>query len=128
MLINANSANKKGLVYPELSYKITGLIFKIQNDMGRLCREKQYCDRLEKLLQENNIKYKREAVDNDGDRFDFLIEDIMVLEIKAKQIVIKEDYYQLKRYLEINNLKLGLLVNFRNRYLKPKRILNSKID
>lgn len=26
-----------------------------------------------------------------------------------------------------NNLKLGILVNFRDKYLKPHRILNSKV-
>jgi len=30
------------------------------------------------------------------------------------------------RYLEAANLELGIIYNFRNTYLKPKRILNSK--
>jgi hypothetical protein len=36
-------ANDK-LVYPELSYKINGILF-------AYCNEKQYCDALEKKLQ-----------------------------------------------------------------------------
>ena len=69
---------------------------------------------------------------NDGEQgrrniVDFLIEDKILLELKAKRIISKEDYYQVRRYLESLNLKLGLLVNFRDRYLKPKRILNSNV-
>jgi len=33
-----------------------------------------------------------------------------------------------QRYLQTANLKLGLLVNFRNRYLKPVRIVKIETD
>ncbi|OGM99868.1 MAG: hypothetical protein A2736_02405 [Candidatus Yanofskybacteria bacterium RIFCSPHIGHO2_01_FULL_41_27] len=56
---------------------------------------------------------------------DFLVDNKIVLEIKSKSILEKKDYYQLKKYLETKKLKLGLLVNFRDKYLKPKRVLNS---
>src|SRR3989344_879046 len=58
---------------------------------------------------------------------DFIIEDKIVLELKAKPFTDKEDYYQLRRYLHNAKVKLGLLVNFRDRYLKPKRILNPDV-
>ena len=37
-----------------------------------------------------------------------------------------EDYFQMMRYLRIANIKLGLNVNFRNTFLKPKRVLYSQ--
>jgi hypothetical protein len=40
-----------------------------------------------------------------------------------KRILTKEDYYQLQRYLQESRAKLGLLVNFRNKYIKPKRVV-----
>lgn len=52
----------------------------------------------------------------------------MVVEFKVKTFSTQTDYYQVKRYLEILGFKLGLLVNFRQKYLKPKRILNSKVN
>ena len=55
---------------------------------------------------------------------DFVIEDKIILDLKAKRIVTKEDYYQMKRYLAVSNKKLGLIVNFRQKYISPKRILN----
>lgn len=94
--------------------------------MGRFCREKQYCDRIEELLKEKGLRYKRELADGSGNRFDFVIEDKIVLEIKAKSTLNKDDYFQIKRYLELNNIELGLLVNFRYTFLKPKRIINKR--
>ena len=46
------------------------------------------------------------------------------MEIKAKTIIEKSDYYQLLRYLLSFDVELGLLINFRRKYLTPKRVLN----
>ncbi|MFA6376237.1 MAG: GxxExxY protein [Candidatus Paceibacterota bacterium] len=126
---------KQELLHPELSYQITGLCFKAHNILGRFAKEKQYCDLLEQLLIKENIKYQREVriefrlsnQNNDfigGNIADFIIKDLIVIECKAKRFIVKDDYYQIQRYLEATNLKLGLIVNFRDRYLKPKRIIN----
>ena len=55
---------------------------------------------------------------------DFIIDKKIILEIKAKRIITKDDYYQVKRYLVSSNLQLGIIVNFRQKYLSPKRVLN----
>lgn len=112
------------LIYPRLSYKITGICFDVHNELGRYCREKQYANLLEKLLNEKGLAYKREySVALSGNRVDFLIEDRIILEIKAKSIILKTDYYQAQRYLQSTNKKLALLLNFRNRFLKPIRVI-----
>lgn len=126
--------NFSTLVFPELSYKINGILFKVHNNRGRFCNEKQYADAAEQLLKENNINYEREKIipesflgEHKGrNKVDFIIDDRIILEIKAKRLLLREDYYQMRRYLEAFNLKLGLLVNFRNQYIRPRRILNSK--
>jgi hypothetical protein len=43
--------------------------------------------------------------------------------MKAKPFILKDDYGQMQRYLQALNLELGIIYNFRDRYLKPKRIL-----
>lgn len=121
------------IVYADLSYKITGICFQIHKKLGRFCREKQYADTLEKYFVETGIPHKRELelakVSNEspkGNRVDFFIDEKIILDVKAKPFITKEDYNQMQRYLIGANLKLGLIVNFRNSFLKPKRILNSK--
>lgn len=118
--------NKVGLIYPELSYKITGLLFEVHNKLGRFCSERQFCDELEKIFIENKINYIREKNINEeikGDRIDFCVENKIIIECKAKKFVTKDDYFEAQRYLQNSGKKLCLLVNFRNTYLRPKRIV-----
>jgi len=134
MRIHANDTNKKKIeiIYPELSYLLTGIFYDIHNQLGRFCRERQYADEFEKILREKQISFEREyCLENLGSKIkgnivDFLIDNKILVDFKAKIFLNKEDYYQMQRYLESSNLKLGLLVNFRNNYLKPKRIINFK--
>ncbi len=119
----------KKLIYPELSYKITGILFKVHNQLGRYCKERQYQDAIEELLKREGIGFEREkkipmSLEVKGNQVDFIIEDKLVLECKARPFIRKEDYYQVLRYLKASRKKLGLLVNFRNKYLRPKRIVN----
>ena len=96
--------------------------------MGRFAKEKHYADLLEDVFKERNIKYAREhRIIDTNDRIDFLIDEKIILEIKAKTLILKQDYYQTQRYLHATNKKLGLLVNFRNRYIKPIRVINADI-
>lgn len=128
-----NVGVRKRLLYSELSYRITGLCFQVQNELGRFCRERQYSDKLEELVQKEKITYQREfeihtmAADSPlGNRADFIIESAIILDAKAKRFITKEDYYQMLRYLSGARLELGLIVNFRSSYLKPKRVLNNE--
>lgn len=115
------------LIYPKLSYKINGILFRVQNELGPYCREKQYGDLIEKKLNETKIKYRRECIiGNSGNTADFIIEDKIILELKSKRLLSKDDYEQIQRYLQETQLKLGILVNFRQQILKPIRIV--KID
>lgn len=123
------------LIYPETSYLITGCCFNVHNKLGRFLSERQCADELEKVFKEKEIRFQREyelaGLSNNipkGNRVDFLIENSeekIILEVKAKRLITKEDFYQMLRYLKSANIRLGLIVNFRNRYLKPKRIINT---
>jgi len=123
------------VIYKELSYKICGLLYKTHNELGRYKNEKQYADYLEYLLKNSGFNFLREKTlkkffkdEKIGrNRCDFIIEDKIVIEIKAKSFLNKDDYYQAKRYLSSSKKLLGILVNFRQKYLTPKRILNNEL-
>ncbi len=128
---NTSELSKKDILEKDLSYRLGGIFFKIQNNLGRFCRERQYADALEQKLKENKINYRRESPIEIAGRksnfADFIIENKILVELKTKPFLLKDDYYQTLRYLQILNIELGLLVNFRSKFLKPKRVLNYKM-
>jgi len=125
---------KKEIVYPQMSFIINGLLFDVHNELGRYCNEKQYGDRLEGKLKEKSIKYEREKIlpksfKNERinrNRIDFIVYDKIVIELKCKKVIERIDYYQAKRYLIALNKKLGIIVNFREKFIRPHRVLNSQ--
>ena len=119
---NMNSGGK--VIYPGLSYLLVGICFSTHNELGPYAREKQYSSLIENKLKETNLSYKREfQISGSGNIVDFLVEKKIILELKAKRILTKDDYFQLQRYLQESKIRLGLLVNFRNKYIKPVRVV-----
>lgn len=122
------------ILYKELSYKINGILFDVHNKLGRFCKHKQYCEAFELLLKNNNLKYEREieipiifeGIKLSGNILDFLIEDIVVLDVKCKKDITTKDYVQMKRYLVAADKELSIVVNFSEIKLNPKRILRKK--
>jgi len=84
------------LVFPELSYQLSGIFFEVHNALGRFCNEQQYADATERLLKRQGLSYIREfqlPKSFEGERagrnkVDFLVEDKLVIELKAKRITM----------------------------------------
>lgn len=133
MQTHPNVPNK--IIHGEESYLLNGVFYRIHNNLGRFLLEKQYGDALEVELKKAGISYEREKVlkidytnaSIPAGRVDFLIYNKILVDIKAKKFITKEDYFQMQRYLRAMQLELGLIVNFRSTYLKAKRILNSEM-
>jgi GxxExxY protein len=122
--MQATTTTNEKILYPELSYTITGILFAAHNELGQYAREKQYGDVIEKKLEEAKIPYKREiAVADSGNILDFMIDDKIVIELKTTRIILRDHYRQIQNYLQQTQIKLGLLVNFRSQYLKPIRVI-----
>jgi len=78
------------IIYKELSYRVNGLLFKIHNELGRYCREKQYGDAFASLLKAENMVFEREkdlpieSINNQStNKADFIIDGKILLEFKA---------------------------------------------
>jgi GxxExxY protein len=122
--MSTNNKTSDKVLHPELSYQITGILFDVHNELGPYAREKQYGDLLEEKLKENKLSYKRElAIGDSGNILDFVIEGKIILELKAVRILTREHYRQIQNYLQQTGLDLGLLVNFRSKYVKPSRVI-----
>ncbi len=132
MYPNLNNPNISKLLYPELSYKIVGLLFEVHSKLGGDFEERYYQRAVEKLLLKNKLHFIKElkvdiTFENDkiGKCFlDFLIDDKVVLELKTVPLLLPIHFRQVRSYLKANNLELGILANFRGTYLVYKRILN----
>lgn len=126
--------NKKELVEPELSYKIVGLLFKVHSALGPGYQEKYYQKAFELELKQNKIPYSKEinfGIEYLGEKLgryflDFLIDDKIIVELKAVKFFSKKDIGQVLRYLRHTNIKLGILVNFKKESLEFKRIINNE--
>jgi len=120
------------LLYKDLSYKLGGLIFEVDNVIGYGQSEKLYADAFEKLLIREGIKYERELyfpIKIAGELvkktyFDFLIEDKIVVELKISDREYRNVYGQIFRYLKSSNRKLGLVYRLTKNGVKTKRIPN----
>ena len=121
------------IVYKDLSYKIIGVLFDVHKKLGNRYQEKYYQRAVEKGLKQNSLNFQKELSVNlsyEGEKIgkyflDFLIEGIIVLEIKAVPHLKRVDFDQVLAYLKAKNLQLGILANFRPTSLIYRRILNS---
>lgn len=120
------------LIYPKESYELNKIFFEVQNDLGTKFQEKHYSRAIEAKLTENKIPYQKEVlieVNYCGQLLgkffaDFVVWNKIIVEIKATPINNPEYLKQIKRYLEAKKIRLGILVNFSIRPLKPLRVLN----
>ncbi len=125
---------KEEYKYSELTSKIIGCAMAIHRALGNGFQEVIYQRALEIELADNGIAFSREHdmpvyyknQQIGTRRVDFLIENVVSVELKA--IIKLEDVHfaQAINYLEAYDLEVGLLINFGSKSLEFKRLLNSK--
>jgi GxxExxY protein len=121
-------------IYPELSYKIIGILYTVHNQVGYGHKESYYQKAISYALKDENISFKEQVYSPlvfqnriIGKYFlDFLIDEKIILEIKKDAFFRKQNIDQVYSYLKTCNLKLGILANFTSRGVKIKRIVNIK--
>jgi len=125
------NTDQKKLIYADLTYGIRGCIFNVYNELGYGHKEKVYQKALVREFTDNNISHKREksvGVEYKGElvgnyRPDFVVENKIIIELKAVEFMPKTYEEQLAQYLKTTKYKLGLLVNFGSPKLYIKRLV-----
>ena len=122
----------KNFLYEDLSYKIRGACFNVHNTLGGGHKEGIYQKALALELEKCNIKFEREkSLDISYQakkigvyRPDFLINEQIVVELKAVDFVPKDYEVQLLHYLKSTKLPLGFLINFGPKKVEIRRRVN----
>ncbi len=108
------------LLHKELSDKIIGAYYNVYNTLGFGFLEKVYENAFAVELKSMNIifylqkpievYYKSEKVGNY--LADIMVEDKIIIELKAAENLCLEHEYQLLNYLKATNIEVGFLFNF----------------
>ena len=125
------STNKEKILYKDLSYKITGLAMEVHSKLGYGFLEKVYENAMMVLLRREGIHAKQQApitvyfvVEVVGDYYaDILVEDKIILELKAIEKIIDVHRAQTLNYLKATGLHLAILLNFGKERLKYERLV-----
>ncbi len=110
-----------------LSYEIIGAVYRVHSYLGPGLLESTYETCLEYELLKDQIKVERqktlpviyEGIKLEaGYRIDLLVDDCVILELKAVEEIAPIHKAQLMTYLKLSGLKLGLLLNFNVQNMK----------
>jgi len=124
--------NKNKILYKDLSYQLQGLFFEIRNELGSGHKETIYQKALERKFIKNGIKFEKEpsikiySAENEFlglYRPDFLAKNKIIIELKAVNMVTKQEHSRMYDYLRNSSYQLAYLVNFGSNKLYVKRFI-----
>ena len=121
-ITNNNANNKSKLLEAELCYKIQGAVYNVTNKYGSGLKEQIYQKALVEELIKQNLQFEQQkriiiySLDSGKSLGvyvpDFIIENKVILEIKASNITTRQDINQQRSYLRASIYEIGYLVNF----------------
>lgn len=113
-------ADEHGLIHRDLTEKIIGIFFEIYNELGHGFLESVYEEALARALSEAGLLVQRQLElpvwfrgVNIGDfRADLVVDEKVLLEVKAARTLESVHEAQLLNYLRCSEIEVGLLLNF----------------
>jgi GxxExxY protein len=120
----------------EISFKIIGAALELHKTTGPGLLESAYETALafdlmnmglDVKTQVNMPFYYKDVKMEVGYRIDMLVENKIIVEVKSVENLNEVYYAQILTYLKLSGLNLGLLINFKTKYLKDgiHRIVNN---
>ena len=120
----------------ELTYKVIGCTMKVHNVLGNGFQEVIYQRCLAIELEKASVAFMREVeqtiyyegIDVGTRRADFVVEEKVMVELKA--LINLEDVHlaQAKNYVVAYDFPIGLLINFGAVSLQYKKVFNPKYN
>ncbi len=119
--------------HSDITHKIIGAAMTVHSALGNGFQEVIYQRALAIEMAKRNLSFNRElemSIYYDGQvigtrRVDFLVERIVMVELKALTKLEDVHLAQAINYLEAYNLEIGLLINFGTKSLEFKRFIRS---
>ncbi len=123
-----------GYVHAGLTGSVIGCAMEVHSVLGLGFQEVVYQRALELEMHRAGIDFGREvemSINYKGRqvgvrRVDFLVSDVVVVELKAVSKLEDVHLAQAMNYLEAYNVQIGLLLNFGGQRLEYKRLINNR--
>ena len=118
------------LKHQELTHRIIGCAMKVHRGIGYGFQEVIYQRALRSEMARAGLSFERECDmpvfyerEQVGTRrVDFFVEGVVLVELKAVSVLDDLHLVQLRNYLQVFGLEVGLLLNFGARSLEFKRL------
>jgi len=115
-----------------LSKKIIGAAIRVHRELGPGFLESIYEEALKVEFSEQGLHFDSQkeikieylGVEVGTHRLDLIVENEIIVELKAVKELGDIHFVQLRSYLKATGLKVGLLLNFSKPTLEVKRVVN----
>lgn len=123
---------EKGLEHEQLTDKIIGCAIEVHKKLGPGFLESIYENAFIIELQKQNLKFKQQKeviIKYDGlevgrHRLDLIVEDTIIVELKAVKNIEDVHFAIVKSYLKALGKEHGLIINFSKKVLEVKRVIH----
>ena len=128
--------NLANSIYPNETYAIVGVAMEVHRILGPGFSESIYQEALAIEFERQGIPFEKEKAIivkykdvelHNTFRADFVCYHDIIVELKALESTTPEHRSQVINYLKATGFKLGLLINFGERQLYRRRIINTSI-
>lgn len=124
---------KTDLLHAELSYQVMRAVFEVHNHLGPGFAEGIYEEALVREFERCGIPYQRQKIVEvhykgavvGVHRLDLVVDDRIVLELKAATGLDSAHLGQVLSYLRASGLQLGILINFGTPRVQSRRVVNT---
>ncbi|MBU2542390.1 GxxExxY protein [Patescibacteria group bacterium] len=125
------SDKNNDFLYEDITYNIRKCLFAVRKKLGLGHKEKIYQNALEEEFKKEGLKFEKEKIINinyEGKKIgvyrpDFVIEEKIIIELKALPFIGEREKRQVWTYLKGSFYKLALLVNYSSKDVEIERVV-----